>query len=102
VPAPSTLSKITTRCGEEAVPGLNEAAAGAGGRGEVGEDGKVRAYTTVSANVEYPTDSGLLAHAVTRIGTLVGRIKTAGGATRTAFRDATKAAATMVHAIGAT
>jgi IS5 family transposase len=62
----------------------------------------VRADTTVvSANVEYPTDSGLLAHAVTLIGKLVGRIKSAGGATRTVFRDATEAAAGKVRAIGA-
>jgi hypothetical protein len=55
----------------------------------------------VSANVEYPTDSGLLAHAVTLIGKLVGRIKAAGAATRTVFRDASDTATTKVHAIGA-
>jgi IS5 family transposase len=55
----------------------------------------------VSANVEYPTDSGLLAHAVTLIGKLVKRIKSAGGATRTVFRDASEAAAGKVRAIGA-
>ena len=47
--------------------------------------GKVRADTTVvSANVKYPTDSGLLASAVTKIGKLVRRIKAAGGAVRRA------------------
>jgi len=102
VPAPSTLSKITTRCGEEAVRGLNEALLARADAAKLVKTGKVRADTTVvSANVEYPTDSGLLAHAVTRIGKLVGRIKAAGGATRTVFRDASEAAATMVHAIGA-
>jgi IS5 family transposase len=64
--------------------------------------GKVRADTTVvSANVEYPTDSGLLARAVVLAGKLVKRIKAAGGATRTAFRDATDEATARVHAIGA-
>jgi transposase, IS5 family len=102
VPAPSTLSKITTRCGEQAVLGLNEALLARADAAKLVRTGKVRADTTVvSANVEYPTDSGLLAHAVTRIGKLVGRIKAAGGATRTVFRDATEAAATMVYAIGA-
>jgi transposase, IS5 family len=102
VPAPSTLSKITTRCGEDAVLGLNEALLGRADAAKLVKTGKVRADTTVvSANVKYPTDSGLLAHAVTLIGKLVGRIKSAGGATRTVFRDATEAAAAKVHAIGA-
>jgi transposase, IS5 family len=102
VPAPSTLSKITTRCGEDAVLGLNEALLARADAAKLVKTGKVRADTTVvSANVEYPTDSGLLAHAVTRIGKLVTRIKAAGGATRTVFRDATGSAASKVHAIGA-
>ena len=102
VPAPSTLSKITTRCGEDAVLGLNEALLARADAAKLVKMGKVRADTTVvSANVEYPTDSGLLAHAVTLIGKLVGRIKSAGGATRTVFRDASEAATTKVHAIGA-
>ncbi len=102
VPAPSTLSKITTRCGEDAVLGLNEALLARADAAKLVKTGKVRADTTVvSANVEYPTDSGLLAHAVTLIGKLVARIKNAGGATRTVFRDSTATAATMVHAIGA-
>jgi transposase, IS5 family len=102
VPAPSTLSKITTRCGEDAVLGLNEALLARADAAKLVKTGKVRADTTVvSANVEYPTDSGLLAHAVTLIGKLVGRIKAAGGATRTVFRDASKAATSKVRAIGA-
>jgi IS5 family transposase len=102
VPAPSTLSKITTRCGEGAVLGLNEALLARADAAKLVKTGKVRADTTVvSANVEYPTDSGLLAHAVTGIGKLVGRIKAAGGATRTGFRAASEAATMRVHAIGA-
>lgn len=54
----------------------------------------------VSTNVEYPTDSGLRARAVTNIGNLVRRIKAAGGATRTGFRDQSRAAARL-RAIGA-
>ena len=53
----------------------------------------------VSANVKYPTDSGLLAHAVSRIGRLVIRIRTAGGAPRTVFRDRSRAAGGRVRAI---
>jgi IS5 family transposase len=55
----------------------------------------------VSANVEYPTDSGLLARAVTKIGKLVRRIKAAGGANRTVFRDRSRSATARVRAIGA-
>lgn len=102
VPAPSTLSKITTRCGEEAVLRLNEALLARADATKLVRTGKVRADTTVvSANVEYPTDSGLLARAVRRVGRLVRRIKAAGGATRTGFCDATEEATARVHAIGA-
>jgi IS5 family transposase len=55
----------------------------------------------VSANVEYPTDSGLLANGVAKIGKLVRRIKAAGGASRTGFRDRSRSAMTKVHSIGA-
>jgi transposase, IS5 family len=72
VPAPSTLSKITTRCGEDAVLRLNEALLARADAARLVKTGKVRADTTVvSANVEYPTDSGLLARAVTLVGKLV-------------------------------
>lgn len=102
VPAPSTLSKITTRCGEDAVLRLNAALLARADAAKLVKTGKVRADTTVvSANVEYPTDSGLLARAVTLVGKLVKRIKAAGGVTRTAFRDATEEATARVHAIGA-
>ena len=42
----------------------------------------------VPANVAFPTDSGLLAKAVRRIGTTAKRIRAAGGATRTTLRTA--------------
>jgi IS5 family transposase len=102
VPHPTALMKITTRCGDATVAALNETLLAKAVEAKLVKTGKVRADTTVvSANVEYPTDSGLLAKAVTKIGRLVGRIKAAGGATRTAFRDRSRAAATRVHAIGA-
>jgi IS5 family transposase len=53
----------------------------------------------VPANVNYPTDTGLLAHAASRIAGLVRRIKSAGGATRTRFRDRSRAAGRRVRAI---
>jgi IS5 family transposase len=60
--------KLTTRCGPEAVAGLNEALwAKAAGRMLL-RTARVQADTTViSANVAYPTDSGLLAKAVGKL-----------------------------------
>jgi IS5 family transposase len=102
VPHPTTLMKITTRCGEQAIEALNDALLAKAVEAKLVKTGKVRADTTVvSANVEYPTDSGLLAHAVTRIGRLVTRVKAAGGAGRTAFRDRSRSAGTRVRAIAA-
>ena len=46
----------------------------------------------VSANVDYPTDAGLLAKAVRRIGRIVRRVKATGAATRTRCPDHTRAA----------
>src|SRR5439155_13137363 len=99
VPHPTTLMKLTTRCGDEAVAGLNEAlllkAAGA----RLLRTNRVRADTTViPANVVYPTDSGLLAKAV-GISRTVHRVHAAGGATRTRVRDRRRAAARRVREI---
>ena len=65
VPHPTTLMKITTRCGSEAIEALNEALLAKAAEAKLLRVGKVRADTTVvSANVDYPTDAGLLAKAV--------------------------------------
>ena len=69
VPHPTTLMKLTTRCGSAAVDGLNEALLVKAVEAKVLRTNRVRADTTVvPANVAYPTDSGLLAKAVRRIG----------------------------------
>ena len=61
VPHPTTLMKITTRCGEDAVTGLNEALLAKAAAAKLLRTDKVRADTTViAAAVSYPTDSGLL------------------------------------------
>jgi transposase, IS5 family len=102
VPHPTTLMKITTRCGEQAVGQLNDVLLAKATQARLVKTGKVRADTTVvSANVEYPTDSGLLAHAVSKISRLVKRVKAAGRATRTRFRDRSRAAGARVHPIAA-
>jgi len=100
VPHPTTLMKITTRCGEGAVAGLNETLLAKAAGQKLLRTHKVRADTTVvPANVDYPTDSGLLAKAVTKIARTVRRIQGAGGATRTRFRDRRRSAGRRVRAI---
>ncbi|MER7284020.1 hypothetical protein ABT369_57390 [Dactylosporangium sp. NPDC000244] len=79
---------------------LNEELLATAVAARVAKTGKVRADTTVvSANVQYPTDSGLLARAVVKIGRLVQRIKTVGAAPRMRFHGCGRAAATRVRAI---
>jgi transposase, IS5 family len=93
VPHPTTLMKITTRCGSEVIEQLNEALLAKAAEAKLLRVGKVRADTTVvSANVDYPTDAGLLAKAVRRIARTVRRVKAAGAATRTRCPDHTRAA----------
>src|SRR6476619_2764161 len=94
--------KLTTRCGATAVNGLNQALLAKAVEAKVVRTGRVRADTTVvPANVAYPTDSGLLAKSVRRIGANVKRIQAAGGAVRTNMRDRSRSAGTKAHGIAA-
>src|SRR5450755_1016820 len=87
VPHPTTLMKLTTRCGTAAVEGCNEALLAKAADAKLLRTTRLRADTTVvPANVAYPTDSGLLARAVRRIAATGRRIQAAGGATRTRLR----------------
>lgn len=100
VPHPTTLMKITSRCGDEAVAGLNEALLAKAAAGKLLRTDRVRADTTVvEADVGYPTDTGLLAQAVGTICRTVVRIKAAGGATRTAARDRRRSAGRRARAV---
>jgi transposase, IS5 family len=100
VPHPTTLMKLTTRCGEDAVTGLNEALWAKAAGAKLLRTARVRADTTViSANVAYPTDSGLLAKAVGKLVRTVGRVQAAGGATWTVMTDRRRAAARRVRQI---
>ncbi|WP_206749148.1 ISNCY-like element ISRjo3 family transposase, partial [Rhodococcus opacus] len=101
VPHPTTLMKLTTRCGAAAVVGLNEALLAKATEAKVLRTTTLRADTTVvPSNVSYPTDSGLLAKAIRRIAATGKRIKAAGGATRTTVRDRSRAAGKRAHSIG--
>jgi transposase, IS5 family len=100
VPHPTTLMKLTTRCGSAAVDGLNEALLARAAQAKLLRTSRLRADTTVvPANVCYPTDSGLLAKAVRRIAATGRRIQAAGGATRTRVRDRSRSAGARAHAI---
>ena len=102
VPHPTTLMKITTRCGDEAVAGLNEALLAKASAAKLLRTDKIRADTTVVAGaVAYPTDSGLLAKAVGSMARTVARIKAAGGATRTVARDRRRSAGRRARSIAA-
>src|SRR6202171_5153886 len=100
VPHPTTLMKITSRCGDDAVAGLNEALLAKAAAGKLLRTDKVRADTTVvEAGVGYPTDSGLLAKAIGTMARTVARIKAAGGARRTRVRDRRRSAGRRARSI---
>jgi IS5 family transposase len=102
VPHPTTLMKLTTRCGEQAVAGLNEALWGKASAAKLLRTGRVRADTTViPANVAYPTDSGLLAKAVGKLVRAARRVQAAGGAPATMMTDRRRSAARRVREIAA-
>ncbi len=102
VPHPSTLMKITTRCGQGVVDQLNEALLAKANAAKVLRLDKVRADTTVvPANVAYPTDSGLLAKGVAKLTKTVGALHALGPARRTRFRDRTRSVRRRAHQIAA-
>jgi transposase, IS5 family len=102
VPHPTTLMKITTRCGQRAVGQLNEALLKKAMAAHLVKLDKVRADTTVvPANVSYPTDSGLLAKGVAKLTRTVKALKATGLARRTRFRDRTGSVRRRAHQIAA-
>jgi len=101
-PHPTTLMKITSRCGERAVAELNEALLAKAAEARVLKVARVRADTTViEANVAYPTDSGLMTKGITAIAKAAARVREAGLARRTRFRDRTRSARARCRAINA-
>jgi len=100
VPHPTTLMKLTTRCGEDAVAGLNEALLAKAAGQKLLRTARVRADTTViPADVAYPTDSGLLARAVGKLVRAARRVQAAGGACGTVMTDRRRAAGRRVREI---
>lgn len=102
VPHPTTLMKITTRCGTSAIDGLNEALLAKAAGAKVLKTNKLRADTTVvPANVAYPTDSGLLAKGVAKMAKAIKSLQVKGLASRTASRDRTRMMRSRARSIGA-
>jgi IS5 family transposase len=102
VPHPTTLMKITTRCGESAVDGLNDALIAKAVEAKVLKLNRVRADTTVvEANVAYPSDSGLLAKGVARMAATAKKLKAMGLATRTRLVDRTRSVRARARSINA-
>jgi len=103
VPHPTTLSKLTRRFGPEVVEELNRALLERAVAGKVLRSRRLRVDTTVvEADVRYPTDSGLCAHAVSRLKRAVDRVKRAGLAARTRVRDRRRAAGVRVRRVSHT
>ncbi len=93
MPHPTTLIKLTTRCGADAVAGLNEALWAKAAGDKLLRVSRLRADTTVvPADVAYPADWGLLARAIRQIAATGRRIQAAGGARKTRVRDRSRAA----------
>ncbi len=102
VPHPTTLMKITTRCGERAVNGLNEALLARAVEARVLKTNRVRADTTVvAANVAYPSDSSLLAKGVAKMATTAKKLRAMGLATRTSLADKTRTVHARARSINA-
>lgn len=102
VPHPTTLMKITTRCGQVAVDGLNEALLARAVEAKVLKTNRVRADTTViEANVAYPSDSSLLAKGVAKMAKVAMKLKAMGLATRTRLVDKTRTVRSRARSINA-
>jgi len=79
VPDPSTLMKITKRCGDDVVAQLNEALLRKADAAHLVKLDKVPTDTTVvPANAAYPTDSGLLTRGVAKLARTVFSLKQMG------------------------
>ncbi len=100
-PHPTTLMKITTRCGASTIEELNAELLAVATEAGVVDLSWLRADTTVvPADIKYPTDSGLLTKGVSQIARLIARIKAASIAPRSTFDDPTPSARQAAHRIG--
>lgn len=92
-PHPTSVLKLTRRFGPEIIKELNQAVLQTAVERKLLRSRRLRVDATVmEADVRYPTDSGLCAHAVSRLGRAVQRLKALGLAVRTRYRDRRRSA----------
>lgn len=102
VPHSTTLLKLTRRFGPEIVEKLNQETLKAAVENKLLRSRRLRVdCTAMEADVRYPTDSGLCAHAVSRIGRAVQAVKSAGLALRTRFQNHRRTAGKVTRKISA-
>jgi transposase, IS5 family len=102
VPDPTTLMKLTKRLGPELVEELNAGLLSLAVERKVLRSRRLRVDTTiVEADIRSPTDSGLCAHAVSRLTRLAKRIRAAGMAPKTRLRDRRRSVGKRVRALSA-
>jgi IS5 family transposase len=100
VPDPSTLMKLTKRLGPELLEELNAELLALAVERRVLRSRRLRVDTTVvEADVRSRTDSGLCAHAVSRLTRLGKRIKAAGLAPKSRLRDRRRSVGKRARAI---
>jgi transposase, IS5 family len=100
VPDPSTLMKLTKRLGPGLVEELNAELLSLAVERRVLRSRRLRVDTTVvEADVRSPTDSGLCAHAVSRLASLARRVKATGAAKKARLRDRRRSVGKRVRAI---
>jgi IS5 family transposase len=100
VPHSTTLIKLTKRCGPEIIDELNTTLLRTAVERKLLRSRRLRVDTTATeADIRYPTDSGLCAHAVSRLGRAVSKVKSAGLATRTRFRNRRRKAGKIIRKV---
>jgi len=88
VPHSTTLLKLTRRFGPEVLDQLNGAVLKTAVQRKLLRSRRLRVDCTVTeADVRFPTDSGLCAHSVSRLGRAVAQVKAVGLAVGTRFRN---------------
>jgi transposase, IS5 family len=103
VPHPTTLVKLVGRAGPQVLEQLNAALLGKLAGEKVLRCRKLRIDSTVlAADIDHPTDADLLEHAVRTLGGLARRIKQRGVASRTPYRDRSRAAGRRLRLIART
>ena len=102
VPDATTLMKLTKRLGPELLEELNRGLLALAVERRVLRSRRLRVDTTiVEADIRSPTDSGLCAHAVSRLTRLGRRIQAAGLARQARLRDRRRSVGKRVRAISA-